>query len=360
MKAKPKNWIFKPIPDGKFNEVFQMVDSLLIYNSLNEYFSFDEGYGEISIDEKDNINRLIEIYEFSILEGQLDQISLIEMYQDLFYLYRSKKIPLNDLNKIKFVYKIISYSYLGEQWESGKRYLSENFDEALVFDNPKDTWDIMMFKKTYLAFLYLIIKRDWKDLNQAVIYVNELREEQHKFEEIYLNEIELEYRMGRVLELVALYHYAKSVELLSQYFINGSPSEIRQMIDIHYDKIFEVTESSGNYEMHMLFQLLHSTFNKMISNSIWMVSSRVNSRVTNFVEYVSKSNQPIYELMYPQRHAVLDEGLLDPAHKAIVVNMPTSSGKTLIAQFRILQALNQFSDEGGWVVYVAPDRKSVV
>ncbi len=36
--------------------------------------------------------------------------------------------------------------------------------------------------------------------------------------------------------------------------------------------------------------------------------------------------------------------------------MPTSGGKTLLAQFRMLQALNQFDAEHGWVAYVAPTR----
>ena len=34
----------------------------------------------------------------------------------------------------------------------------------------------------------------------------------------------------------------------------------------------------------------------------------------------------------------------------------TSGGKTLLAQFRILQALNQFDADVGWVAYVAPTR----
>jgi len=39
--------------------------------------------------------------------------------------------------------------------------------------------------------------------------------------------------------------------------------------------------------------------------------------------------------------------------------LPTSSGKTLIAEFRMLQALNQFDHERGWVVYLAPTRTLV-
>lgn len=360
MRNKPDYWIFKPIPSSKFNEVFDMIDSLLVYNNLKTYFSFDERkYKGINNDGKNDIDRLIEIYEIAIIEGISDNAIPTEMYQDLFYLYRSKNIPHDNIEKIKFIYRIISYSYLGEQWESGRRYLLENFNFALVETEDSDTWDIRMFKKTYLAFLYLIIKNSWDDLTKVSEYIGGLREEQIDYEEGYIGTIESENQIGRVLELVVLYHYAKSVELLSQYFINGSPLEVRQIIDIHYDKIFEITESSGNYEMNILFRLLYDTFNKMISNSIWMVSNRVNSRVASFVESITKGEQPIFELMYPQRHAILDQGLLDPAHRAIVVNMPTSSGKTLIAQFRILQALNQFSSEGGWVAYVAPTRALV-
>jgi replicative superfamily II helicase len=43
----------------------------------------------------------------------------------------------------------------------------------------------------------------------------------------------------------------------------------------------------------------------------------------------------------------------------VVVNFPTSSGKTLLAQFGILQSLNDLGTEPGWVAYVAPTRALV-
>jgi replicative superfamily II helicase len=50
---------------------------------------------------------------------------------------------------------------------------------------------------------------------------------------------------------------------------------------------------------------------------------------------------------------------LDEASNAIIVNLPTSSGKTLIAEYRALKALNQFSERGGWVAYIVPTRALV-
>lgn len=64
----------------------------------------------------------------------------------------------------------------------------------------------------------------------------------------------------------------------------------------------------------------------------------------------------MFELLPPQRAALVEQGLLDQAKTAIVVDLPTSSGRTLLAQFRILQTLNHFRSDGSWVAYVAPTR----
>lgn len=62
----------------------------------------------------------------------------------------------------------------------------------------------------------------------------------------------------------------------------------------------------------------------------------------------------MFELLPPQRVALQEQGLLDQASRAVIVELPTSGGKTTLAQFRMLQALNQFDAEKRWVAYVAP------
>ena len=111
--------------------------------------------------------------------------------------------------------------------------------------------------------------------------------------------------------------------------------------------------------MNLILRFVQPTLVKMIDNSIWRIGQSINSRVTKFLEVITKADKPVIELLYPQRRALLEKGLLDVAQKAVVVNMPTSSGKTLLAEFRILLALNQFSDDKGWVAYVAPTKALV-
>ncbi len=99
----------------------------------------------------------------------------------------------------------------------------------------------------------------------------------------------------------------------------------------------------------------------MVDNSIWSVTRAVNSRVTHFVESLTARDRrrPIFEMLPPQRRTLREEGLLGSGHRSVVVSLPTSSGKTFIAEFRILQALNQFDHENGWIAYLAPTRALV-
>lgn len=114
-------------------------------------------------------------------------------------------------------------------------------------------------------------------------------------------------------------------------------------------------------ERETLARLLARTARVLVENSIWTVTRAVNSRVTKFVESVVSRDrkQPIFEMLPPQRRTLCEEGLLGSGHRSVVVSLPTSSGKTFIAEFRILQALNQFDHECGWVAYLAPTRALV-
>jgi Lhr-like helicase len=87
----------------------------------------------------------------------------------------------------------------------------------------------------------------------------------------------------------------------------------------------------------------------------------VNTQVTKFVQSLTSRDRsrPIFEMLPPQRRTLREEGLLGSGHRSVVVSLPTSSGKTLIAEFRILQALNQFEKDRGWVAYLAPTRALV-
>lgn len=271
----------------------------------------------------------------------------------------AQTIPLaeEEMEKVRHTLRMIAYGYLGDTWETVRRYLLDK-ESKLVVNYECGEWDERLFKTIYMAIFYLIRRSSWQDLEKAADLITKLRKDQSAFEKKYL-EKEKENATSKAFELASLYHLAKSVELVGKFHLEGRPADILDRLAYHFDHAIQYAESGNIIELNLVLRMLKPTFNKMISNSIWAVANKVNSRVKSFVDLLIKASPPIIEFMHPQRFSILEQGLLDPAHRAIVISLPTSSGKTLIAEFRILQALNQFSEENGWIAYVVPTRALV-
>jgi len=320
------------------------------------------GKHTLTQEERELLEEILEIYELAIIdlwdkEEKKNEFSTLS--KKCFDILQIFPQPQDDISKIKHVLRLIAYSYLGEKWEDGRRFLIEEENAWRIEINNENMWDERLFKNTYLAILYLVRKNSWEDFRKAVKLINDLRDEQKNYEEKYLNSVEIEFKKGAALELASFYHFARSIEILGKFMLEGEPSSDRVVseIDYHLNKGIKFCDLSGNFEFSLILRLMLAMFKKMVFNSIWRVSERINFKITSFVKHITKASKPVYELLYPQRAAILEMGLLDPASRGIVVNLPTSSGKTLIAEFKILQALNQF--ENGWIAYVVPTRALV-
>lgn len=315
------------------------------------------------------LDDVIEVYELAIIElwksafdksrnNLAKKNEFHQLCKNCFILLEVLPIPEKPLDKIKHVLKLITYSYLGEKWEDMKRILLENKTIWKLSYNEND-WDMNLFATIYVAILHLTRKEKWEDLTETSKLIVKLRQEQEKYEKSYLDDRPERFKRGAAYELASLYHLAKVVEFMGEYMLQGTPGKIGVLLDLHFDKSIRYCQKSGQMELELILRMLQSTFKKMIENSIWAVARRVNSRVKTFTDLITKSSKPVFELMYPQRITILEKGLLDPANKAIVVTLPTSSGKTMIAEFRILQALNQFTNQNTWIAYVAPTKALV-
>jgi len=159
------------------------------------------------------------------------------------------------------------------------------------------------------------------------------------------------------MRLVSLYHWAKGTEIIAGYMLQGEPHSPFASLDKHFEAAVRAAMLSGDPQYEFILRWLHATARIMVTNSLWWATRAVNSRTSDFVRSLTKrQHRAMFELLPPQRAALAEQGLLDQAKTAIVIDLPTSGGKTLLAQFRILQALNQFDAKQGWVAYVAPTR----
>lgn len=228
-----------------------------------------------------------------------------------------------------------------------------------------DDWRIRTWSTIIDIWLRLIRKKGWDDRDVVLQRIRDLRSAQADFEGQYLANLPPSSGKASALELIGLYHLAKAAEIFAQFITDGKVEgrfQIQQMLDMHFDRVFAVCEDAQLLDLESVARLLEACATQMARNSIWTVTRAVNSRVTRFVETLvdrGRGDHALFDVLPPQRRALAEQGLLGSSRRAVVVSLPTSSGKTLIAQFRILQAINQFDQERGWVAYLAPTRTLV-
>lgn len=261
----------------------------------------------------------------------------------------------------KMYLRLACLGVLGERGTDVARLLKDSPWPKLPLDSP--SWGDRTLAIVLDVWLRLIRKDGWADLDEVQKQIVALRQQQSDFEATYL---ETQQAMARTAawELVVLYHLARAAEILAIFTSQGEVEghfDIREQLEAQFDRALTACAHAELIELDILTRLLSRTARQLVDNCIWTVTRAVNSRITQFVkQMVSRGRaQPIFEMLPPQRRALRDQKLLGSAYRAIVVNLPTSSGKTLIAEFRILQALNQFDEEQGWVAYLAPTRALV-
>lgn len=186
--------------------------------------------------------------------------------------------------------------------------------------------------------------------------IGSLRAMQPEREPSFL-QVEEHERPERAFRLLALYNLARGTELLAAYLRGGSSEAGGGDIDILLDRYFQDARSAALRNGDRIFELLtwwlHAAAKRMTELSVWRYE---RGSLATLVRRLANQAEPLYQLLPPQREALLHAGILDAARTAIVIDMPTSSGKTLLAEFRIAQTLAANQSTGGWVAYVVPTR----
>jgi len=287
--------------------------------------------------------------------------------EDAFRLLRS--LPLLDagMESGTQLLRASALAVLGDRGADAARWLRALEAERRWPDLPlaSPDWGERCRATLIDVWLRLVRKQGWVDRDTVLERVAALRASQAEFERDYLHGFDPATAKGAALELVALYHLAKAADVLAHFITDGvvdGDYQVQQILDSHFERAIEACGPLPQVELEPLARLLAAAAAQMVENSIWTVTRAVNSRVTNFVrELVSRGrgDRALFDVLPPQRRTLAERGLLGSSRRAVVVSLPTSSGKTLIAQFRILQALNQFDDRKGWVAYLAPSRALV-
>ncbi|GAB5559119.1 MAG: hypothetical protein SynsKO_07660 [Synoicihabitans sp.] len=358
------HWAVSAVPSEKIAKAKKLANFELVRGAVGRQLNLStEGLQE---EDVETLRQVSFAFEMAAIEGLPAYISQSMETDELraqcaagawqsFAFNRLLPVPADPAERIYHILHLASLAYCGDRWSDIRRWFFENAESVEPPSVADQTWDRRLLFRIYACWVSLLRKRGWDDLDRIRETVAGLREDQRQYEAQLLEGANQNEGRGLALRLVALYNWAKATEILGSYMLQGEPRGINGLLDKHFEAAIDAASMSGDTSLEMLMRWLHATSRQMVAGSLWWVAHSINSRVTQFVDSITKQ-QSMFELLPPQRAALQEQGLLDAAATAVVIELPTSGGKTLLAQFRILQALNQFADRGGWVAYVVPTK----
>jgi len=313
--------------------------------------------------------------ELAVLDMELDRFAddaaslqmMRHAAKDAFRLLRVLPLPGEPMEAATQLLRASALAVIGDCGADAARWLRalEGDQTAPTLALDSANWGERCRAVLTDIWLRLVRKKGWSDRDTVLERVMALRDAQQTFERDYLGTFEPLAAKRSALELIAIYHLAKAAEVLAHYITDGvveDSYQIQPLLDSHFDRALAACDTGQLLELEPLTRLLARAAAQMVENSLWTVTRAVNSRVTRFVRELvgrGRGERALFDVLPPQRRTLAERGLLGSSRRAVVVSLPTSSGKTLIAQFRMLQALNQFDDQKGWVAYLAPSRALV-
>lgn len=308
------------------------------------------------------VTNALELELFDALDDEQRALELRAIAAETFQIARTLAWPEQPVAAAQWLVRLGCLAVIGDRSADFRRIVTELQLPALPLDSPN--WGVRVWSSVLDIWLRLLRKQGWDDLDAVQERVVALRQAQRSVEPAFLRAAEERQDVRPAWELMAQYHLAKAAEVLGVYLGQGSVDghyDIREQLEAQFDRAIGASARGQLIELETMSRLLARASRAMVDNSIWTVTRAVNSRVTRFVESLTARDRarPIFEMLPPQRRTLREEGLLGSGHRSVVVSLPTSSGKTFIAEFRILQALNQFDQENGWVAYLAPTRALV-
>lgn len=357
------HWAVAAIPVDARQQATELAHSSLVQKAVGRQLHLpmaDSAHAE------DLLKRVALAYEMAAIEGLPAFLSQSPEQDDLrlqcvagawraFEFRRLMPVATTAEERIFQVLHLSGLAYCGDRWSDIRRWLTENRAAIAVPSAANQPWHLRLLYRLFDCWVRLLRKNGWDDLDQIREIIAGLREDQSEYEKSSLNSGSDAQDRAMALRLIAFYHWAKATEVLACYVLQGEPRGVHAVLDKHFEAATDAATVCGDAALEVLMRWLHATSRQMVTGSLWWVAHSINSRVTRFVGSITK-HQAMFELLPPQRAALQEQGLLDAAATAVVIDLPTSGGKTLLAQFRILQALNQFAERGGWVAYVVPTK----
>jgi hypothetical protein len=315
---------------------------------------------DLDIETVDEIAWSFESVALSADRSEKGELRVAQLAQRAFHL-RTAQWASEHPNSLYDLWMLVVSGTLAQKQPELRLLLAgdqlSRFQERDEFQN----WSEQVWHNCVLSLAMLARKsRSWDDVDEGLTYLTRLTSMQRQAESRIFNGSEQEdWREDKEkCKLLGLYHIGEALAVLGNYLRTGAPDSVLVTLQRHGENARLLLGASGDIELERIGETIEPLTTAMTRASIWYNTSRLSTAAREFAQRIASDgqNSPVSELWWSQREA-LSQSLLDPFKTAISVQMPTSAGKTLLAEFSIVQtmALNP----GSVVAYLVPTRALV-
>lgn len=318
---------FNRIPLESTVTEFDLRSKTNLLNAITELILENPSMSDISANERKDVLKLLFETSSTIYE---------ELMRD------------NDVNLLDRIGVVVMYSmlsYLADK-QTISNIMIEQFNKRLVsskdFLNDLKAIDKLEFSTFYLIALMLSNIKNYDGLSYLNINLDRAEEYLAKAQTDELENDDINIRNG--LKISAYGNIIYLVRILKEYLFKGKVElvknqDIYTLIDMYSYNAFHLL-SNEEIELKLIGHLMKYAFTQVVENSIWNIAEK-SPKIKMFIENnLSDGDRYLYSLLPSQRDVIAD--VLTPK-KSIVVSMPTSSGKSLLAEMQILFSLHNYS-----------------
>ncbi len=353
-------------------ENLSSLTAMLSYIDLNHIYNrFDninkeKKYSDVELISKTNLlNALMEIVlenpNMETIENETRKKLLYDLYGATASLYEQLLLQTDDGNLWGNMPYLVMYSmlsYLADKQTISSIYIDEYNKKLNNNGEIFDGFSTIMKLEYYSYYLVVLMLGNIKNYDGLITissYINTANSILDEAQSEEINKDEMNITNG--LKIASFGNIIYLTSLLKEYLFSGKiesedNQDIYSIIDMYSYNAFYLL-GAENIELRIIGHLLKYSYERIAENSIWNIAEK-SPLIRKFIENnLSSGNRYIYSLLPSQRDVISE--VLTPK-KSIIVGMPTSAGKSLLAEMQILFSIHnyQIHDFKPTVCYLVP------
>ncbi len=217
-------------------------------------------------------------------------------------------------------------------------YVSSQYSKSFITIKKAET------NTAFIKLISLFLKKDLEHLNVEIS--NNILDDEYSDE--YITQLDNTLVENSKFYTVIL---SKALSLIVEYIYSGNKQDL-DLAQVYINDLKELSSIDDEPITWWISRLLLILLDTFCKYSFWnTLPSIIESEKTNlYIQKLAFSNPSIIELFYTQYEAL--KSMKDKRN--IVISLPTSSGKTRIAEIAILETLVKYPESK--VLYLAPFR----